>query len=128
VVSLDSSFIIDLLAGEPRAAFKARELDQSGEPRYLTPPAAAEVLFGAYRLGGAYFTRTKLLVDSLQMLPFDRLCCHEAGRLGSELAARGNPIGQADLFIAAITRRHGEYLLTKDRGFSQVPGLRVEGY
>ncbi len=128
MVSLDSSFVIDLLAGTARAVEKARELDRNGEPRYLTSPAASEILVGGYRLGGAYFSRTKLLVDSLPLLPFDRPSCHEVGRLGSELATRGTPIGEADLFIAAITLRHGERLLTRDRGFLKVPGLSVEGY
>jgi len=128
MVSLGSSFVIDLLAGNARAVVKARQLDQAGEPRFITAPAAAEVLVGGYRLGGVYFTRTKALVDNLTLLPFDRASCHEAGRLGSELAARGSPLGQSDLYIAAITLRHSERLLTRDRGFFQVPGLTVEGY
>jgi predicted nucleic acid-binding protein len=128
MVSLDSSFLIDLLAGNSRAVLKARELDQTGEPRYVTPPAASEVLVGAFRLGGTYFSRTKTLVESLPLLPFDRVACQEAGRLGSELAGHGTPLGQADLFIAAITLRHGERLLTRDKAFIQVPGLTIEGY
>ncbi|MGD0588121.1 MAG: PIN domain-containing protein [Thermoplasmata archaeon] len=128
MVSLDSSFLIDLLAGTPRAIVKARELDRSGEPRYLTAPAASEVLVGAYHLGGAHFARTKTLVDSLLLLPFDRLASHEAGRMGSELAMLGTPLGQSDLFIAAISRRHGERLLTRDKGFLQVSGLTIEPY
>jgi predicted nucleic acid-binding protein len=128
MVNLDSSFLIDLLAGDTRAVLKARELEQRGESRYLTPPAASEVLVGAFRLGGAYFARTKALIDNLPMLPFDRAACQEAGRLGAELVARGTVLGQSDLFIAAITMRHGERLLTRDRGFYRVPGLIVESY
>lgn len=128
MVSLDSSFVIDLLAGDPRAVDTARELDRTGEPRWITAPAAAEVLIGAYRLGGAYFERTRHLIDSLPLLPFDRPACHEAGRIGSELAARGTPIAGGDLLIAAITRRHGERLLTRDASFARVPGLTVEVY
>jgi predicted nucleic acid-binding protein len=128
LVSLDSSFLIDLLAGSPRAVLKARELDQTGEPRYLTPPVASEVLVGAFHLGGTYCSRTKTLVDSLPLLAFDRVAYQEAGRLGSELAGRGTPLGQSDLFIAAITLRHGERLLTRDKSFIQVPGLTIEGY
>jgi len=128
MVSLDSSFLIDLLTGNARAIEKARELDSRHEPRYITPPAASEVLVGAFRLGGAYYTRTKLLVDSLPLLQFDRVACQEAGRLGAELSARGTPMGQSDLFIAAISLRHGERLLTRDRAFVQVPGLSIEGY
>jgi|SRR5271157_175649 len=128
MVSLDSSFLIDLLAGNARAVAKAQELDRSGEPRFITAPAAAEVLVGAYHLGGAYFARTKTLVDNLPLLPFDRPSYHEAGRLGSELISRGTPLGQSDLYIAAITLRHRERLLTRDRGFVNVPGLTIESY
>ncbi|MGA8603829.1 MAG: PIN domain-containing protein [Thermoplasmata archaeon] len=128
MVSLDSSFLIDLLAGEERAVAKAQELDRTAEPRFITAPAAAEVLVGGYYLGGVYFTRTKTLVDSIPLLPFDRPSCHEAGRLGSALATRGSPLSQSDLYIAAITLRHGERLLTRDRGFIKVPGLNIEGY
>lgn len=128
MVSLDSSFLIDLLAGDRPAVAKAYELDKSAEPRWLTPPVAAEVLVGAYLAGGTYFARAKLLVDGLPLLPFDRAACHESGRLAAELIARGTALGQADLFIAAITRWHGERLLTRDRAFGKVPGLAVEGY
>jgi predicted nucleic acid-binding protein len=127
-VSLDSSFLIDLLAGVPRAVAKARELDGSGEPRYVTAPAASEVLFGGYRLGGAYLERTRFLVEGLSLLQFDQAACHTAGRLGAELASRGTPLGQGDLFIAAISLRHHQRLLTRDRSFGLVPGLAIEGY
>jgi len=128
VVSLDSSFLIDLLAGEVRAVTKARELDQTSESRYITAPAAAEVLLGAYRLGGSYFDRARALIDGLPLLAFDRESYHRAGQLGAELLRRGIPLGEGDLFIAAISLRHGERLLTNDRGFSRVPGLSVETY
>jgi predicted nucleic acid-binding protein len=128
VVSLDSSFLIDLLAGEIRAVTKARELDQSTESRYITAPAAAEVMIGAYRVGGVYFDRTKLLIDGLPLLNFDREAYQKAGQLGAEMSKRGSPIGQGDLFIAAISLRHGERVLSNDRSFSRIPGLSVETY
>lgn len=128
MVSLDSSFLIDLLAGQQAAVTKAAELDATGESRYLTPPAAAEVMLGAYRLGGAYLARTRALVDAIPLLAFDRESYHHAGRLGAEMLRRGRPLGEGDLFVAAITLRHGERLLTRDRIFSIVPGLAVETY
>ncbi len=128
MVSLDSSFLIDLLAGEPRAVSRAAELDRTSEPRFVSAPAASEVLIGAYRLGGPYFEKTKAMIDSLPLLAFDRACYHQAGRLGAELLKRGTPLGQGDLFVAAITMRYGERLLASDRAFSRVPGLAVETY
>jgi tRNA(fMet)-specific endonuclease VapC len=128
MVSLDSSFLIDLLAGETGARDKAAQLDASDEPRVVTAPAVSEVLLGAYRIGGGYLERTRLLLDQLPLLAFDGPACHEAGRLGAELQARGTPLSPSDLFIGAITRRHGERLLTRDRGFTVIPGLAIESY
>ena len=58
----------------------------------------------------------------------DRQACEEAGRIGAELLGRGEMIGSADLFIAATSKRHGQRLLTRDRGFARVPGLTLETY
>ncbi len=128
MVSLDSSFLIDLLAAKPDAVDKAIELDREGEPRRICAPVASEVLVGAYFLGGSYFERTRGLIDNLPLLPFDRAAYHEAGRLGAELARRGVRLGQADLFVAAITMRNGERLVSRDDAFRRVPGLAVESY
>jgi predicted nucleic acid-binding protein len=128
VVSLDSSFLIDLLAGRDAAVMKARELDEGNEPRFITPPAAAEVLVGGHYAGGAYLAKTTALINGLQILPFDRLAQDQAGRLGAELARRGARLGESDLFIAAISIRHGQRLLARDSAFSRVPGLSIESY
>lgn len=128
MVSLDSSFLIALLAGEASAVAKAGDLDRRGEPKRITPPVASEVLVGAYYLGGVYLERTRTLVDALSLLPFDRAAYDEAARLGAELTRRGRPLSPADLFVAAITIRHGERLLTSDRDFAEVPGLVVESF
>jgi len=128
VVSLDSCFLIDLQGGEAGAVDAGAELDRSGVTKCITPTAAAEVLVGAYHLGGVYLQRARLLVDRLVLLSFDRAAYHEAARMGAVLLASGTPIGQGDLFVAAISRRHGEAVLTRDRVFSRIPGLEVVAY
>ncbi len=127
-MSLDSSFLIDVLDGQPNTVLRARELDREGEARYLTAPAAAELLLGGYFLGGAYPERTRALVDALPLLPLDRESYHAAARLGAKLTRRGTPLGQADLFVAAITKRHGERRLARDKSFRRVPDPAVESY
>ena len=128
MANLDSSFLIDLLDGDPAAVAKAAQLDREGIARFITAPAAAEVLIGGFLLGGNYLARTQQLVDALPVLPFDREACHRAGELGAELLRRGTPISQSDLFIAALSMRHGESLISRDRAFSRVPGLLLEPY
>ena len=128
MVSLDSCYLIDLLAGEAAAVRAAEEMDRAGATKCITAPAAAEVLVGAYRLGGSYLDRATALVERLPLLAFDRAAYHEAAKLGARLLEDGIPIGQGDLFVAAISHRHGEAVLTRDRAFSRIPGISVLRY
>ncbi len=128
VVSLETTFLIDLLNAVPAAASRAKALETKGEARCVTAPAAAELLIGAYYLGGTDLARAGDLIDSLVLLEFDREAYHEAGQIGADLLARGEGLGATDLFIAAITKRHGHRLLTRDRSFARVRGLTVETY
>lgn len=128
MASLDTTFLIDLRKGSPEALIKARELEESGEPKCVTSPAAAEMLVGAFRAGGAQLERTRSLLGSLIFLDADMEACEEAGRLGAELLARGTPVSAVDLLIAAISKRHGQTLITRDRVFARIPGVAVESY
>jgi len=128
VVSFDTTFLIDLRMGAPEALLKAKELEDSGEPKCVTSPAAAEFLVGAHRVGGRQLERSRALLRSLVLLDADLEACDEAGRIGAQLFARGEPLSANDLLIAATSKRHGQRLLTRDRTFSRVPGLAVETY
>ncbi len=64
----------------------------------------------------------------LVLLPFDLDGCAEAGRIGTDLRRRGEALGVADLLIAAVTKRHGHRLLTRDKAFARVRGLLLETY
>lgn len=103
-------------------------LEDAKELRWVTPPAAAEVMVGAHRIGGRPLAVAEEFLSALHWLAFDWESCRLAGQLGAELVVRGSPLAAPDLFIAAITLRHGERLLTRDRGFARVRGLQLETY
>ncbi|MCI4325051.1 MAG: PIN domain-containing protein [Thermoplasmata archaeon] len=128
MASLDSTFLIDLLRGVPAAVDRLERLEKRREPRCVTPPAATEVMVGACAFGGSSLRAAEDLIRSLQWLEFDWESCRLAGRIEADLIARGEPMSAADLFIAAVSLRHGQRLLTRDRGFARVPGLKVETY
>ncbi len=128
MASLETTLLVDLLRGDPDAIARVKALEEAGEPRCVTPPAAAELLVGAHRLGGTELERASALLDSLTWLEFDAEACHEVGRLGAGLMARGEVMSTVDLFIAAVSKRHGQRLITRDRGFTRVRGLAVETY
>ncbi len=128
VVSLDTTFLIDLRRGIQAAVAKAKALEEAGEPRCVTAPVAAELLVGAHRFGDVHVDRTRKLLGSLLLLETDMEACEEAGRIGATLISRGEPLAGTDLLVAAISKRHGQRLVTRDRAFARVPGLAVETY
>jgi predicted nucleic acid-binding protein len=128
MASLDSTFLIDLLRRAPAAVVRLEQLEKHREPRCVTPPAATEVMVGAHGFGGTSLRAAEGLVQSLQWLEFDWESCRLAGRIEADLIARGEPMSASDLFIAAVSLRHGQRLITRDRGFDRVPGLKVETY
>lgn len=128
MVSLASTYLNDLLRNVPGAVSRLDQLEREHEPRSVTPPAAAEVLVGAHRFGGKSLRAAQKLLHALQWLEFDLECGEVAGRIEAYLIGRGAPLGASDLYIAAISLRHGHRLLTRDGGFARVKGLQVENY
>ena len=58
-------------------------------------------------------------------MPLGREDAVYAGQLQARLAFE---MGENDLWIAGIALRHGLTLVTRDRIFSRVPGLRIKPY
>ena len=52
-------------------------------------------------------------------------CAEHYARMRAELEANGKPLAPMDLMIAAHARAEACTLVTADRAFAQVPGLRV---
>jgi tRNA(fMet)-specific endonuclease VapC len=62
-------------------------------------------------------------------LPFDDRCAEIAGRIRSDLRAKGTPIGGNDLLIAATALAHDAVLVTHNtRELSRVSGLRLDDW
>jgi len=58
----------------------------------------------------------------------DRGTADEYAEIRSELKRAGRPIPGNDLWIAALARQHALPLLSRDRHFDLVPGLKRVGW
>lgn len=125
---LDTSFLIDLLRGHEGALEKARSLDDRGEALFLPGSVLAEFLDGAHSLGGSYLTKALQLVAGRDVLPLDLAAGVQAGRLSADLRKRGRALPLLEMMIVAITLCGHHVLVTRDSGFSRVPGLAVKSY
>ena len=104
----------------------------------LTPPntgfipiiAVGELLFGAEKSARveANVKRTMSFIDQRTVLGCDIETANWYGKVAQRLRAKGRPIPQNDMWIAAIALRYDLTLMTKDEHFSVVEGLKMRGW
>lgn len=108
-----------------------------GDPGALEVIAGAEriaapvIVLGEYRLGIAqsrhrneYEEWLREWVAAVTVLDVDRETAYHYAKIGLELKKIGKPIPSNDLWIAALCRQHSLPLLSRDRHFDVVTGLK----
>jgi len=107
------------------------------EPAALELVARAErvavpvIVLGEYRLGIAqsrHYTSYKNWlrdwITAVTVLDIEEETTQHYAAIGLELKKRGRPIPANDLWIAALCRQHALPLLSRDRHFDVVAGIR----
>jgi tRNA(fMet)-specific endonuclease VapC len=107
------------------------------EPAALEVVASAErlavpvIVLGEYRLGIAQSRRRttyenwlRQWIATVTVLDIDEETTHHYAAIGLELKTMGKPIPANDLWIAALCRQHGLPLVSRDRHFDLVAGVR----
>ena len=92
-------------------------------------------MYGARRLrsgeraAGLMRKIEETLAPNLTVLSFDAPAARRYGEIRAVLEARGTPVGDADLRIAAIALVRDLAVVTgNERHFRRVPGLRVKNW
>ena len=93
--------------------------------------AVPVIVLGEYRLGiaqsrqkASYESWLRQWIAAVQVLEIDEETTHSYAAIGLELKKMGRPIPVNDLWVAAICRQHSLPLLSRDRHFDLVSGLR----
>jgi tRNA(fMet)-specific endonuclease VapC len=90
----------------------------------------AELRFGVARLPQA--TKLAMVVDEfllrVEVLTWDSAAARHYARLRAALEEHGEPMGNLDLMIAAQALDVGATLVSNDRVFRRVKGLKVEDW
>lgn len=90
----------------------------------------AELRCGVARLPAA--KRLAVVVEEflkfIDIRPWDSDAAREYAALRADVEQRGRPIGNLDLMIAAHALALGTVLVTNDRVFSRVQGLKTEDW
>jgi tRNA(fMet)-specific endonuclease VapC len=90
----------------------------------------AELLYGAFRARSRRIERSIYdFVGRIQVMSFDEACAFHYARIASDLAERGERIGELDTMIAAHALTLDLTLVTNNtRHFTRVQNLRVENW
>ncbi len=119
---LDTNALSAFADGDPAA------VNRISDAGALAIPA---VVLGEFRYGIAH-SRRKADYEAwlarhagdYQFLPIDEATTRHYAVIRAELRAAGKPIPGNDLWIAAACRQHGMPILSRDRHFDAVAGLR----
>ena len=120
--------ILDTNALSAAADLEPSALEVVARAEYLAVPV---IVLGEYRLGIAqsrhkvsYEAWLRNWVSAVSVLEIDEATTHSYAAIGLELKTKGKPIPANDLWIAALCRQHSLPLLSRDRHFDFVSGLR----
>ena len=118
---LDTNIIIALFAGESTI----QQFLSEAEEVFVPSIALGELYFGARKSGRveANLARIDEFALSCSVLACDIDTAREYGVIKNTLRARGRPIPENDIWIAAVARQYELVLVTRDVHFDEIEDL-----
>ena len=119
----DTNIFIDLTKGSEAIAKKLESFDEV----YLSPVVLAELYFGAYRSANPekHLRKIAIALQESKLLTIDGATAEIFVTIKLALFAKGNPIPENDIWIAATSLQHQLPLYTNDKHFAEVEGIRL---
>jgi tRNA(fMet)-specific endonuclease VapC len=68
------------------------------------------------------------LLRLVRVWPIDGMTARRYGEIHADLRRRGRALSQVDMMLAALASQMGLTLVTSDRDFAALPGLRTEDW
>ena len=127
----DTSFIIDVLNGDPNAQDVLELIERENRPEKVASITSLELYEGIQRSQRPADEKQTVLsvLDSKHVIPADHSIMKHAGELSGQLIEAGKQIDREDCVIAATAIQENEPVLTRNAThFERVPNLDVETY
>jgi tRNA(fMet)-specific endonuclease VapC len=123
---LDTNIIIALFASDTAVKTRLAEADEV----FVSSIAIGELCFGAWRSTHVQdnLDRVADFASNNVVLACDTETARRYGKIKELLRARGRPIPENDIWMAAIALQHDLILATRDAHFEAVDGLRLAAW
>ncbi len=120
----DTNIVSALFKGENGIADKFRSADEV----IVALTVLGELYFGAEKSPRRddYITKAEEFTVKNSVLTYDIETAKQYGIIRNALRIKGRPIPENDMWIAALARQHDLTLITRDRHFDEVEGLKIE--
>ncbi len=121
---LDTNIVIALFAEEAAVQQRLAEANEVFVPSIVL----GELYYGAHKSARVAENLARLddFVASSTVLACDTVTAQQYGDIKNTLRAKGRPIPENDIWIAAIAMQYHLTLVARDGHFHEVDGLRVE--
>jgi len=123
--------VVLILDTNALSALADGQVDAAGLLTMAAQPSIPVIVLGEYRFGiggsrhkAKYEDWLTRFVASCDVLSIDEETAAVYAVLRAELKAAGTPIPSNDTWIAALSRQHAQPLLSRDRHFDLVRGLK----
>ena len=129
-VLLDTSFLIDLMNGDPAAVEKAEKIERDLVQQRLSSMTLFELYYGVSRSeqSGKERRQVEQVLASKPVSPADTAVMRKAGALSGQLANEGSPVDDGDVIIAATADILDEPVLTRNVADFERLGVDIESY
>ena len=123
-VLLDTNILIGILAKDEAILSRLVETDAV----FLPSIALGELYFGAFKSAHPDDNAERIdrLAASTAILYCDGTTALHYGRIKTGLRAKGRPIPENDIWIAAIAQQHGLTVVSRDLHFREIEDLPAE--
>ena len=123
---LDTNIVIALFAQNEQVIEKLKTADEVFIPCIVL----GELYYGANKSSrlDENITRIDEFSAANQILAIDGETAHYYGDIKNDLRAKGKPIPENDICIAALVRQHESMLVTQDKHFSEIESLQTTSW
>ena len=123
-VLLDTNIVIALFSGDRAVTERLHAV-----PAVFVPSIVlGELYYGARK--SAKFKTNSAKIDDFRsrnvILPADEETARHYGRLKDHLRSKGKPLPESDIWIASLAEQYRLTLISRDRHFHEINGLKME--
>jgi tRNA(fMet)-specific endonuclease VapC len=123
-VTIDTNIVIALFQKEP----KVRKHLAKATEVFITSIVLGELFYGAFKSShvDANIARINEFAQHSAILVCDSITAQHYGSIKSILKAKGRPIPENDIWIAALCEQHNLVIASRDEHFKEVESITID--